>query len=56
MELRAGAGEGARGAVLEERHQQQHVLRKKRGSRFLVTGAGTAVGLHWDVAAAEYWG
>uniref|UniRef100_A0ACD6AL08 Uncharacterized protein n=1 Tax=Avena sativa TaxID=4498 RepID=A0ACD6AL08_AVESA len=34
--------------------QQQHVLRKKRGSRSLVTGAGTAVAVHWDVTAAEY--
>jgi hypothetical protein len=33
---------------------QRHVLRKKRGSRSLVTGAGTAVCVHWDVAAAEY--
>ncbi|KAM0844336.1 hypothetical protein ACQ4PT_057116 [Festuca glaucescens] len=33
---------------------QQHVLRKKRGSRSLVTGAGTAVVVHWDVTAAEY--
>ncbi|KQJ99344.1 uncharacterized protein LOC100833801 [Brachypodium distachyon] len=33
---------------------QQHVLRRKRGSRGFVTGAGTAMGVHWDVAAAEY--
>ncbi|XP_051199146.1 uncharacterized protein [Lolium perenne] len=33
---------------------QQHVLRKKRGSRAVVTGAGTAVCVHWDVTAAEY--
>ncbi|CAM0911642.1 unnamed protein product [Alopecurus aequalis] len=33
---------------------QQHVLRKKRGTRSLVTDAGTTVGVHWDVTAAEY--
>ncbi|KAM3210540.1 hypothetical protein ACQJBY_064487 [Aegilops geniculata] len=33
---------------------QQHVLRKKRGSRSIVTDSGTAVGVHWDVTAAEY--
>ncbi|XBI00090.1 hypothetical protein VPH35_129255 [Triticum aestivum] len=33
---------------------QQHMLRKKRGSRSIVTDSGTAVGVHWDVTAAEY--
>ena len=30
------------------------LLHKKRGSRSLVTGAGTAVGVHWDTAEAKY--
>ncbi|KAF8753123.1 hypothetical protein HU200_011778 [Digitaria exilis] len=30
------------------------VLQKRRGSRTLVTGAGTAVGVHWDTAEAKY--
>ncbi|KAJ1269621.1 hypothetical protein BS78_07G225500 [Paspalum vaginatum] len=34
--------------------QQQVVLRKRRGSRALVTAAGTAVRVHWDTADARY--
>lgn len=30
------------------------LLHKRRGSRSLVTGAGTAVGVHWDTADAKY--
>lgn len=30
------------------------MLRKKRGSRSIVTDSGTAIGVHWDVTAAEY--
>ncbi|CAD6245652.1 unnamed protein product [Miscanthus lutarioriparius] len=30
------------------------LLYKRRGSRSLVTGAGTAVGVHWDTAEAKY--
>ena len=33
---------------------RQVLLQKKRGSRTLVTGAGTAVGVHWDTAEAKY--
>ena len=33
---------------------RQVLLQKKRGSRTLVTGAGTAVGVHWDTAEARY--
>jgi len=34
--------------------RRQVLLQKKRGSRTLVTGAGTAVGVHWDTAEARY--
>ncbi|KAK3124108.1 hypothetical protein QOZ80_8AG0640540 [Eleusine coracana subsp. coracana] len=34
--------------------QQQLVLQKRRGSRSLVTGGGTVVGVHWDTAEAKY--
>jgi len=34
--------------------RRQVLLQKKRGSRTLVTGAGTAVGVHWDTAEAKY--
>ncbi|XP_062191370.1 uncharacterized protein LOC133895232 [Phragmites australis] len=32
----------------------QLLLQKRRGSRSLVTGAGTAVGVHWDTTEAKY--
>ncbi|CAO2200373.1 unnamed protein product [Urochloa humidicola] len=32
----------------------QVLLQKRRGSRSLVTAAGTAVGVHWDIAEAKY--
>jgi hypothetical protein len=32
----------------------QVLLQKRRGSRSLVTAAGTAVAVHWDVAEAKY--
>ncbi|CAO2164890.1 unnamed protein product [Urochloa humidicola] len=32
----------------------QLLLQKRRGSRSLVTAAGTAVGVHWDIAEAKY--
>ncbi|TVU04557.1 hypothetical protein EJB05_47672, partial [Eragrostis curvula] len=34
--------------------KSQLVLQKRRGSRSLVTGAGTVVGVHWDTAEAKY--
>jgi hypothetical protein len=39
---------------LPSSRKSQLVLRKRRGSRSLVTGAGTVVGVHWDTAEAKY--
>ncbi|KAK3122406.1 hypothetical protein QOZ80_8BG0669150 [Eleusine coracana subsp. coracana] len=38
----------------KSQQQQQLVLQKRRGSRSLVTGGGTVVGVHWDTAEAKY--
>jgi hypothetical protein len=39
---------------LPSSRKSQLMLRKRRGSRSLVTGAGTVVGVHWDTAEAKY--
>ncbi|TKW11698.1 hypothetical protein SEVIR_6G250300v4 [Setaria viridis] len=42
------------GSAPAARRSGQVLLQKRRGSRSLVTGAGTAVGVHWDIAEAKY--
>ncbi|CAO2207572.1 unnamed protein product [Urochloa humidicola] len=47
-------GGGDSTATAAKRSGQVLLLQKRRGSRSLVTAAGTAVGVHWDVAEAKY--
>ncbi|KAL6859176.1 hypothetical protein ACP4OV_018178 [Aristida adscensionis] len=46
--------EGGVPAPKPARRGGQILLQRRHGSRSLVTGAGTAVGVHWDTAEATY--